>query len=147
VSKVESDLRNLLMKKAEEATGGFGFEMPARVRRRVRVRQAAVAVLSATVIAVTAFGGVTAISHLRRPASVPSGPVPNPSTSPTFLPLEGTTGYVLASDNRPEPRWKLVAYRGRGLGELCLAVIGRRPYAGQAACDFGVPKMLLWRSA
>jgi hypothetical protein len=88
---VERELREVLERRAEEAAGPAADRMPARVRSRIRRRQARTVILSGVAAALVAVGALAGARALSPPTSGELG------TSPPTPPME------------PDPRMTVIA--------------------------------------
>ena len=137
MSNIEDNLRELLSEKAEQAPQAGTTRLPVGLRRRIRIRQAAVAAISTIVVAAAGLGATVAVRSLQHRADVPGSPAPAPAPSTTFLRDRGEVAYILAADTGPRDAWTFVAYRDTEEG-FCLELRQRRRNASSGTCSFTV---------
>jgi hypothetical protein len=130
VIDLERDVRELLERRAEEASGRAGYRMPPKMRSRVRGRQARALIMSGLAVALVAAGALAGARGLvprtdRQPANQPPTPL---------FPREATPKrMVVASGEFRGHQWKLTVGREREL--WCYGVEMDTGAAGSCAKD------------
>lgn len=136
---VETDLRVMLERKADEAIAVASNVIPPRIVRRVRRSQTRTTILAGVTLAAVVVSSAIGIRTFLEPETVGKtlGPAEGPFTVPDSPISLGDGSFLIASGDTAGEAWELVAFKDdRGLGLEVRTATGDASGTG----DFTVPE-------